>query len=48
MRFVFATEEVGFKAPYLPHLQITLTTLAEEPRLFAHWTTSSPKTTRRN
>ena len=34
MRFVFATEEVGFKR-YLPHLQITLTTLAEEPRLFA-------------
>ena len=34
MRFVFATEEVGFKG-YLPHLQITLTTLAEEPRLFA-------------
>ena len=34
MRFVFATEEVGFKR-YLPHLQITLTTLAEQPRLFA-------------
>ncbi len=34
MRFVFATEEIGFKR-YLPHLQITLTTLAEEPRLFA-------------
>ena len=34
MRWVFPTEEVGFKR-YLPHLQITLTTLAEEPRLFA-------------
>ena len=34
MRFVFATEEVGYKR-YLPHLQITLTTLAEAPRLFA-------------
>lgn len=34
MRWVFPTEEVGYKR-YLPHLQITLTTLAEEPRLFA-------------
>ena len=37
MRFVFATEEVGYKR-YLPHLQITLTTLAEEQRL-ALWRT---------
>ena len=34
MRWVFPTEQVGYKR-YLPHLQITLTTLAEEPRLFA-------------
>lgn len=34
MRWVFPTEEVGYQR-YLPHLQITLTTLAESPRLFA-------------
>ena len=35
MRFVFATERVGF-VRYLPHLgNMTLTTLAERPRLFA-------------
>ena len=35
MRFVFATEHVGF-VRYLPHLgNMTLTTLAERPRLFA-------------
>ena len=35
MRFVFATERIGF-VRYLPHLgNMTLTTLAERPRLFA-------------